>query len=65
MTNGRQSPQSARRADLAAFLRARRAQLRPADVGLPEDGNPGLRRTPGLRREEVAQLCGVSLTWYT
>jgi transcriptional regulator with XRE-family HTH domain len=51
-----------RRAELAAFLRARRARIRPADVGLP----PGFRRrTPGLRREEVAQLAGVGVTWYT
>jgi transcriptional regulator with XRE-family HTH domain len=57
--------QSARRAELAAFLRARRAQLRPSDVGLPEDPRPGRRRTPGLRREEVAQLSDVSITWYT
>lgn len=33
--------------------------------GLPEDCNPGRRRTPGLRREEVAQISGVSVTWYT
>jgi transcriptional regulator with XRE-family HTH domain len=65
VTNGHETPQSARRAELAAFLRARRARLRPADVGLPEDHNPGRRRTPGLRREEVAGLCGVSVTWYT
>ncbi|GAB3824341.1 helix-turn-helix transcriptional regulator [Dactylosporangium cerinum] len=65
MTNGRETPQSARRAELAAFLRARRARLRPADLGLPEDDQPGRRRTPGLRREEVARLCGVSVTWYT
>lgn len=52
----------ARRADLAAFLRARRAAVTPADVGLA----PGLRRrTPGLRREEVAILAGVSVSWYT
>jgi transcriptional regulator with XRE-family HTH domain len=51
-----------RRADLAEFLRARRAALRPADVGLP----PGARRrTQGLRREEVALLAGVSVSWYT
>ncbi len=51
-----------RRMELAEFLRARRARIRPADVGLP----PGLRRrTPGLRREEVAQLAGVGVTWYT
>lgn len=51
-----------RRPELAAFLRARRARVTPADVGMP----PGLRRrTPGLRREEVAQLSGVGVTWYT
>jgi transcriptional regulator with XRE-family HTH domain len=51
-----------RRADLAEFLRARRASLRPADVGLA----PGTRRrTAGLRREEVALLAGVSVSWYT
>jgi transcriptional regulator with XRE-family HTH domain len=52
-------------AELAAFLRARRARLRPADIGLPEGGASGRRRTPGLRREEVAQLSGVGVTWYT
>jgi transcriptional regulator with XRE-family HTH domain len=56
---------SARHAELAAFLRAQRARLRPADVGLPPDSNPGRRRTPGLRREEVAEIAGVSVTWYT
>jgi transcriptional regulator with XRE-family HTH domain len=51
-----------RRAELAAFLRARREGVTPADVGLA----PGIRRrTPGLRREEVAQLAGVGVTWYT
>ncbi len=51
-----------RRDELAAFLRARREALRPEDVGLP----PGRsRRTPGLRREEIALLAGVSVTWYT
>ena len=34
-------------------------------MGLPEDLNPGRRRTPGLRREEVAEISGVSVTWYT
>lgn len=49
---------------LGAFIRARRAALTPAAVGQPV--NPlGRRRTPGLRREEVAQLCGLSTTWYT
>ncbi|GKW41069.1 helix-turn-helix transcriptional regulator [Pectobacterium parvum] len=50
------------RHDLAAFLRARRERVSPADVGLPSGGR---RRTPGLRREEVAALAGVGLTWYT
>ena len=50
---------------LAAFLRSRRARLTPADVGLPGDSEPGRRRTPGLRREEVAELSGVGVTWYT
>ena len=50
------------RHDLAAFLRARRERLSPADVGLPSGAR---RRTPGLRREEVAALAGVGLTWYT
>ncbi|SUA79279.1 Uncharacterised protein [Nocardia otitidiscaviarum] len=54
-----------RRARLAEFLRARRAQLQPADVGLRAYGDPARRRTPGLRREEVAELSGVGLTWYT
>lgn len=51
-----------RRAELGEFLRARREALQPADVGLPPGGR---RRTPGLRREEIALLAGVSLTWYT
>jgi len=65
VTNGDETTSSARRVELAAFLRAQRARLRPADVGLPRDRHPGRRRTPGLRREEVAQLSGVSVTWYT
>jgi transcriptional regulator with XRE-family HTH domain len=51
-----------RREHLAQFLRARRDALTPADVGLPEGRS---RRTKGLRREEVALLAGVSVTWYT
>jgi transcriptional regulator with XRE-family HTH domain len=51
-----------RRAELGEFLRLRRETLRPSDVGL---ANSGRRRTPGLRREEVALLAGVSVTWYT
>src|SRR5712664_531736 len=57
--------QSVRRAELAAFLRAQRARLRPIDVGLPEDCHANRRRTPGLRREEVAQISDISVTWYT
>jgi transcriptional regulator with XRE-family HTH domain len=45
---------------LAEFLRARRDQIQPADVGLPDSGR---RRTPGLRREEVATLAGVSIDY--
>jgi transcriptional regulator with XRE-family HTH domain len=62
---GREPAQAARRAELAAFLRAQRARLLPADIGLPTHGEPGARRTPGLRREEVAELANVSVTWYT
>ena len=50
------------RHELAAFLRARREAITPAQVGLAESGR---RRTPGLRREEVATLAGVGVTWYT
>jgi transcriptional regulator with XRE-family HTH domain len=49
------------RGDLATFLRTRRHRLRPADVGLPGSGP---RRTPGLRRQEVAQLAGMSVDYY-
>jgi transcriptional regulator with XRE-family HTH domain len=55
---------STNRADLAAFLRARRARLRPRQAGLPETADPGRRRTPGLRRQEVAQLAGLSVDYY-
>jgi transcriptional regulator with XRE-family HTH domain len=54
--------QVVRRNELAAFLRSRRERISPDQVGLPEIGR---RRTPGLRREEVAQLAGVGVTWYT
>jgi transcriptional regulator with XRE-family HTH domain len=49
------------REELAAFLRTRRDRLRPADVGLPDSGR---RRTAGLRRQEVAQLAGMSVDYY-
>ncbi|QLH25583.1 helix-turn-helix domain-containing protein [Streptomyces sp. Rer75] len=50
------------RADIRDFLSRRRAQLTPEQVGLPTSGR---RRVPGLRREEVAVLAGVSTEWYT
>lgn len=50
------------RSELANFLRIRRSQLSPADVGLPPTAR---RKTAGLRREEVAHLAGVGVTWYT
>ena len=50
------------RPDLAQFLQARRRSLDPAGYGLPVVAR---RRTPGLRREEVAALSGVGLAWYT
>jgi transcriptional regulator with XRE-family HTH domain len=52
------------RAELAAFLRTRRARLSPRQAGLPAAGTPGSRRTPGLRRQEVAQLAGLSVDYY-
>jgi transcriptional regulator with XRE-family HTH domain len=54
MTNG---------SELGIFLKARRAAVQPEDVGLP--AGVGVRRTPGLRREEVAILAGVSVDYYT
>ncbi|UKD51804.1 helix-turn-helix transcriptional regulator [Amycolatopsis sp. FU40] len=53
---------ASRRRALADFLRSRRDRLTPAEVGLPAGPR---RRAPGLRREELAQLAGVSVTWYT
>jgi transcriptional regulator with XRE-family HTH domain len=50
------------RAELGEFLRARREAVAPEQVKLPRGRG---RRTPGLRREEVAMLAGVSVTWYT
>ena len=51
-----------RRADLREFLMIRRARVSPTDAGLPDGG--ARRRTPGLRREEVAVLAGVGVSWY-
>src|ERR687887_779113 len=55
-------PSLARRDELTDFLRDRRARVTPESAGLDANGR---RRTPGLRREEVAQLAGVGLSWYT
>ena len=49
------------RKELGSFLSSRRARMRPEELGMPA----GPRRTPGLRREEVALLAGVSVSWYT
>ena len=54
--------QTARREELAAFLRARREALQPEQVGIPRRGR---RREKGLRRHEVADIAAVSVTWYT
>jgi len=53
--------ESERRRALADFLRTRRARLQPAEVGLPARSR---RRTPGLRREEVAELANIGVAWY-
>jgi len=53
---------SARRKELAAFLQIIRERSQPADFGFPSGSR---RRTAGLRREEMAQLVGISTTWYT
>ncbi|MFD6280811.1 helix-turn-helix transcriptional regulator [Streptomyces sp. NPDC060209] len=60
---GGTGPALDRRAELSEFLRSRRARLKPEDVGLPDFGRH--RRVPGLRREELAQLAGVSVAYYT
>jgi transcriptional regulator with XRE-family HTH domain len=52
-----------RSTEIADFLRSRRAAISPDRAGLPEDGRP--RRVPGLRRDEVARLAGVSTEYYT
>jgi transcriptional regulator with XRE-family HTH domain len=51
-----------RRQELGTFLRSRRERISPQQVGLISAGR---RRTPGLRREELAQMAGVGVTWYT
>jgi hypothetical protein len=60
--SGRRDELAHRRQELAGFLRSRRERIAPEEVGLPPAPR---RRTPGLRREEVATLAGVGVTWYT
>jgi hypothetical protein len=55
-------PGEVNRSELADFLRRARARLDPSDVGLTAGAR---RRTPGLRREEVAQLAAMSVDYYT
>lgn len=61
---GTMEPPTDQRRALGAFLRARREAVSPARAGVVPPGGDR-RRTPGLRREEVAQLSGISTTWYT
>jgi transcriptional regulator with XRE-family HTH domain len=56
------SPEDSRRRELGAFLRSRRERLSPSATGIAAGAR---RRTPGLRREEVAMIAGVGTTWYT
>ena len=60
--DGADSVSRLRRKELGAFLRSRRERITPEQAGV---ANAGRRRTPGLRREEVAQVAGVGVTWYT
>ncbi|WP_326953628.1 MULTISPECIES: helix-turn-helix transcriptional regulator [unclassified Amycolatopsis] len=62
MTTSVPTDDQVRRQELTAFLRSRRERLSPEQAGLPPTGR---RRTPGLRREEVAYLAGMGVTWYT
>ena len=61
-TNTRSRRLARTRTELAEFLRNRRSRISPEEVGLQASGR---RRTPGLRREEVAAMAGVGITWYT
>ncbi|TIS55400.1 helix-turn-helix transcriptional regulator [Mesorhizobium sp.] len=62
MTSPTHSPEDSRRRELGAFLRSRRERLSPQAAGIAAGAR---RRTPGLRREEVAMIAGVGTTWYT
>ena len=59
------SNDATRRRALGEFIKTQRQQTSPALAGLGHLSHLSRRRTPGLRREEVAQLCGISVTWYT
>jgi transcriptional regulator with XRE-family HTH domain len=61
-TDDRSKLSDQRRRELADFLRTRREKIKPEQVGISQLSR---RRTPGLRREEVAELAGVGTTWYT
>ncbi|MFF0432216.1 helix-turn-helix transcriptional regulator [Streptomyces sp. NPDC004327] len=61
-TDGGTEGKAHRLAELREFLMSRRARVSPAEAGLPDGG--ARRRTPGLRREEVAVLAGVGVSWY-
>jgi len=54
-----------KRRSLGEFIKSQRQQISPVQAGLGHLSAGARRRTPGLRREEVAQLCGISVTWYT
>lgn len=60
--NDKVDAEARRRRDLAQFLRAKRGALKPGDFGLPISRR---RRVPGLLREELAQISGIGVTWYT
>ena len=62
MTSAHPEKTDAHRRQLSEFLKNCRQRLTPEELGLPTGGR---RRTPGLRREDVAALAGVSVTWYT
>lgn len=61
-TQDRSGLSESRRRELADFLRTRREKLKPEQLGITQLSR---RRTPGLRREEVAEIAGVGTTWYT
>ena len=62
LTASKKNKTDAHRSQLSEFLKNCRSRVKPDDLGLPSAKR---RRTPGLRREDVAALAGVSVTWYT